>query len=171
MAIHTRIPRRSTDNGSASLWFVSAVFLAMTIAWVAVSLGTVISGRHAAGGAADLAALAAAARLEATAAFNGTAALNTGVRGGATTPFTESDETTRRSACIAAAQVAARNHAKLTTCRIVNGSVAVEVRVDVPLYAAHRWVVTVRAKARAGPAAVTSESLAPTGNPSPRKHG
>jgi len=170
VAIHTWRPRRSTDNGSASLWFVSAVFLAMTIGWVGLSLGTVISGRHAAGGAADLAALAAAARLETTAEFNGTAALHTGDRDGATTPSTESDETTRRSACTAAAQVAERNHAKLTTCRIVNGSVDVEVRVDVPLYAAHRWVVTVRAEARAGPAAVTSEGRAPPGNPSLREH-
>lgn len=109
------------DRGSMTVWSAAVIALVALSASIAVAYGTAVVGRHRAGTAADLAALAAAVR----------------VVDGAT------------GACRTAAAVAARNGGVLRGCRVAGTDVEVSVARSVRL--AGLGVRTVVVRARAGP--------------------
>ncbi|MGH3326981.1 MAG: Rv3654c family TadE-like protein [Streptomycetales bacterium] len=113
--------RRPADAGSGTVW----VLLLVSVVWVAgtftLALGQVLAARHRAGGAADLAALAAAERV---------------VDG-------------RSQACGAAERVVRANDASLVAC-VLQGDVA-DVLVEVSFPALLEVLPPARARARAGP--------------------
>lgn len=109
------------DRGSMTIWAAAATALIGLSLGVALTYGTAVVGRHRAGTAADLAALAAAVRVP-----DGPAA-----------------------ACRAAATVAARNGSAVRTCQVVGSDVEIVVSRAVDL--AGVGPRTVVARARAGP--------------------
>ena len=109
------------DRGSMTIWAAAVVALVSLSAGVALAYGSAVVGRHRAGTAADLSALAAAVRV---------------VEGEA-------------AACRTAAAVAARNGGVLRGCRVAGADV--EVAVARPVRLAGLGVRTVVVRARAGP--------------------
>jgi secretion/DNA translocation related TadE-like protein len=109
------------DRGSVTVWVVGFVALVWLAATAATAYGGAVIGRHRAGTAADLTALAAAMHV-----LDGESA-----------------------ACSVAADVAGRNGAVLRICRVAGADVEVEVArsVDVAGVGMHTAV----ARARAGP--------------------
>jgi secretion/DNA translocation related TadE-like protein len=110
-----------TDRGSATVWLVGLAGLVLLASTAGVVRGAALVARHRVEAAADLAALAAAARLA----------------GGSGDP------------CAAARQVAGANGAALTACHL-SGRVAeveAETTLDAGLLGRHR----AHARARAGP--------------------
>jgi len=94
------------DDGSATVWVLTAAFLLSAVAVGALWAGGVTAAHSKAATAADLAALAAAVKLPASVA----------------------------SVCTEARRVAERNEAELAGCRVeADGSVVVLARVRVPL--------------------------------------
>ncbi|MGH3342160.1 MAG: Rv3654c family TadE-like protein [Carbonactinosporaceae bacterium] len=114
-------PRRSADAGSGTVWVLLLVSVVWAVGTFTLALGQALSARHRAGGAADLAALAAAERV---------------VDG-------------RSQACGAAERVVRANDAHLVACAI-QGDVA-DVLVEVPFPALLEVLPPSRARARAGP--------------------
>jgi secretion/DNA translocation related TadE-like protein len=115
--------RVSGERGSATVWVVALAGLLAALGAAGVLVGVAVAGRHRATGAADLAALAGAAR-----AVVGDPA-----------------------ACSAAARVAAANGAELELCTTLAGA-EVEVRVRIPVRLGPLGVIDARGHARAGPA-------------------
>lgn len=137
---------RVRDRGSAAVWVLACCALLVVVATVGVVRALAVLARHRAEASADLAALAAAGRI--------------GV----------SDD-----ACGAAARDAARNGARLTSCRLTlaadgrSGTVTVRVSYVARLPLAGTRAVTASARAArlpadgsALPAAVASGSSPPT---------
>lgn len=126
-------PRRTTgdrparfrgDDGVASVWTATAAAVLLLTATVCVDVAAAVRARHVAAAAADLAALAAAGRT---------------VDGPG-------------PACALAADVAARNGARLTGCRLEGWDALVETRTPwTGLLPVHD---PAGARARAGPAPV-----------------
>ncbi len=112
-----------SDRGSASVWLVGLAGLVLLASAAGVVRGAAVVVRHRVEAAADLAALAAAARL---------------ADGSGGDP------------CAAASQVAAANGAVLSGCRLAGSTAEVEAEatLDAGLLGRHR----ARARARAGPA-------------------
>jgi secretion/DNA translocation related TadE-like protein len=114
-----------SDDGSASIWVLGCAALLAVVTAVAVLRGTAVLARHRAEGAADLAALAAAAHIGVDSA-----------------------------ACAAAAAVAAANGARVQSCVLSQGTDArsgtVVVRVVLPVDLPGATVGSVSASARAG---------------------
>ncbi|MFB4305105.1 Rv3654c family TadE-like protein [Actinomadura sp. GTD37] len=111
-----------SDRGSGTVWVVAFSALVWVVGVAAIAVGGVRGARHQGDAAADMAALAAAARV---------------VEGGG-------------SACALAGEIAAESGARLTRCR-VSGDVAevsVTVRLKVPMGIGGLRVVS---RARAGP--------------------
>lgn len=113
------------DRGAASIWVIACCGLVAVVAYVGVVRASAVLARHRADSAADLAALAGAARI-------GTGA----------------------DPCVAAAEVAAANHAEVIACvphLAADGrSGGVTVRVAMPVVLALVGARTVLADARAG---------------------
>ena len=118
---------RGGERGSATVWALSIIILLAAAMMLALALASAVIARHRAARAADLAALAGAARV-----FAGPAA-----------------------ACDRAAQIARRNSAVLEVCELRGTSVAVEVSLAAaPLRWAGRQVLAPargRARAKVGP--------------------
>lgn len=118
------LPRAAKEGGSASVWILVAALLALFVGSVVVLRSAAVLARHRAEAAADLAALAAAARI------------GTGL-----------------DACSAAGPIAAANGAVLTSCttRLAadgrSGTVSVQVRLHFHL--APLGVADADARARA----------------------
>ena len=117
-------PARSDERGSASILLVALSGLLSVFAALALSVGAVAVARHRAASAADLAALAAAARWA----------------GG------------QSAACASAGDVARAGGAVLARCR-VDGDVA-QVLAEAPLPGGLARLGVARAAARAGPVGV-----------------
>jgi secretion/DNA translocation related TadE-like protein len=116
---------RPAEHGAAGLLTVWASAAVLAVAVTALAWGGALVARHRAGRAADIAALAGAATLQA---------------GG--------------DGCTAAARLAGAQGARVTSCEVVAATtVLLEVAVDVVGPAA-RWgrLPPARARARAGPA-------------------
>ncbi|SDX70250.1 helicase/secretion neighborhood TadE-like protein [Modestobacter sp. DSM 44400] len=111
------------ERGSATVWMVALAGLLAAVGMAAVLVGAAVIGRHRAGTAADLAALAAAGRA---------------VVGDP-------------QACDVAGRVAAANGATVDSCTVAAGAV-VEVRVRVPVRLGPLGVLDAPGRARAGPA-------------------
>ena len=111
------------ERGSATVWLVALAGLLAVVGVATVLVGAAVVGRHRAGAAADLAALAGAGR-----AVLGDPA-----------------------ACAVATTVAIANGASMDSCRIGAGAV-VEVHVRVPVRLGLLGTVSARGRARAGPA-------------------
>jgi secretion/DNA translocation related TadE-like protein len=114
---------RSRERGSATVWVIALAGLLAALGTAGVLVGAAVAGRHRAAAAADLAALAGAARA---------------VVGDST-------------ACSAAAHIAAANGAVLQRCATLPGA-EVEVSVRVPVRLGPLGVVEAHGRARAGPA-------------------
>ncbi len=100
--------RRSTgDGGSASVWTVSLLMVALVSTLAACLVGAAVAARHVAGAAADLAALAAAQLLVGSPAGTGP------------------DVAAR--ACATAGAVAAANGGRLLSCHVDGTTVDVAV--------------------------------------------
>lgn len=112
---------RPTDRGSATVLVLALVAVLTAVAALLTAGGALVVARHQADSAADLAALAAAAR-----ALDGTPA-----------------------ACRAAGQVARTGGAALTGCRLLGEVAVVTVEVEPPGGLAS--LGTARTTARAGP--------------------
>ena len=114
----------SADGGAAGLLTVWASALVLAVSVTALAWGGTLVARHRADRAADIAALGGAATLQA---------------GG--------------DGCAAAARLADAQGARVTSCRVIDATVLLEVAVDVVGPAA-RWgrLPPARARARAGPA-------------------
>jgi len=129
-----RDPQRGQDRGSASIWVLAGALLLFAVAAAGTLRGLAVLARHRAESAADLAALAAAGRI--------------GV----------ADD-----ACARAADIAARNDARVTSCRVRlaadgrSGAVRVVVAAPVALPGIGSRQVT--ASARAGREPAPEESL------------
>ena len=113
----------SGERGSATVWVVALGGLLAALGVAGVLVGAAVTGRHRATAAADLAALAGAARA---------------VVGDPT-------------ACSVAARIAAENGAQLQTCTSVPGGI-VDVRVRVPVRLGPLGETEAHGRARAGPA-------------------
>ncbi|MBP2364405.1 Rv3654c family TadE-like protein [Pseudonocardia parietis] len=138
MSTHRRRDRLGADDtGVASVWAATAAAVLLVTATVCVDVAAAVRARHVAAAAADLSALAAAGR-----AVEGVDV-----------------------ACRVATDLAARNRAALTACRLDGWDALVETEVR------RSGLLPVRgpasARARAGPAPVTG---APTGT-TPDDHG
>ncbi|MGC9668198.1 Rv3654c family TadE-like protein [Planosporangium sp. 12N6] len=110
-----------SERGSASLWVLGVGLAVLTFAGAVAAVGSVLVADHRAEAAADLGALAGAAR-----AGEG-----------------------RSAACDRAGQVAAANGARLMECRLDGLDVVVDVEVEPA--GVGRPVGPGRARARAGP--------------------
>ncbi len=110
------------ERGSATVWMVALAGLLAAVGMAVVLVGAALVGRHRAGAAADLAALAGAGR----------AAVGD------------------PQACAAAARVATANGGMLDGCDVRPGAV-VEVRVRVPVRLGPLGVLVATGRARAGP--------------------
>ena len=118
-------PSRARDRGSGTVLALAVGFAAVSMAWAGAGLGSAVLARHRAETAADLAALAAAARPQVAAP----------------------------GACQAAARLAMANGARLLTCRAGgNGAVSVSVAVPVLVPGLGPAWGSATASARAGPA-------------------
>ena len=112
------------DRGSASIWVLAASLVVLAFGYTVTTRGVAVVARHRANAAADLAALAAAARI--------------GVGG---------------DPCASARSIAEANHAALTMCQAAvdpdgrAGTVAVTVTAefDVPIVGARSVVSSARA--------------------------
>ncbi|HKD97003.1 MAG TPA: Rv3654c family TadE-like protein [Micromonosporaceae bacterium] len=113
-----------TDQGSATVWVLSACVLVVSIGLACVVAVAAVVGRHRAQAAADLAALAGARY----------AALG------------------EAAACAAAGAVVDANGARVTACRLDGLDLVVSVAVEVP--GAPAALGPARATARAGPAGI-----------------
>jgi secretion/DNA translocation related TadE-like protein len=102
--VTVRNARLGSDRGSASLWLLGVALAVVLLAGAVTVAGGLLVARHRAQAAADLGALAGAAR-----AFEGQAA-----------------------ACSAAARIAAANGASVTACRVEGLDVVLTVRVEGP---------------------------------------
>ena len=111
----------SRDRGSATVWLAGLAALIGLVTLVALVHGSAVITRHKAATAADLAALAAAARVP-----DGAAA-----------------------ACATAKEIAARNGGSLARCALSGDDVEIEVTRPVVLGSLGSWLAT--ASARAGP--------------------
>ncbi|GAA1391063.1 hypothetical protein GCM10009613_32860 [Pseudonocardia kongjuensis] len=122
-AVAARLGRlRRDDRGIASVWAATAAAALLLTATVCIDVGAAIRARQVAAAAADLAALAAAGR-----SVDGT-----------------------EGACRVAADIAVRNGAELTGCRLDGWDVLVGTRVQrAGLLPVHGPAT---ARARAGPA-------------------
>ncbi|MCI0685706.1 MAG: flp pilus-assembly TadE/G-like family protein [Sporichthyaceae bacterium] len=114
-------PAGGTDRGSATIFGLIAVVLVTLVGMAGVLLGYAVVGRHRAAAAADLAALAGAAR-----AVDGSA-----------------------PACAVVGEVASANGASISNCRL--DGLAVEVVTEVRLPPLFGVPVVARSRARAGP--------------------
>lgn len=105
-------PTHRDDTGIATMWAVCWMAVCLTVAWVALVVAAAVAQQHQVDGAADLASVSAAARLQ---------------RGG--------------DACSAAARVAAANGVVLSRCLVDGEDVVVAVRelLRLPL-GIRRWV-------------------------------
>lgn len=120
-------PARKASEGSATVAMLTGIGLVVAATGVVVALGVGAETRHHAQGAADAAALAAAAD-----ALVGPA-----------------------GACERARELAAANGARLEGCSLTNAIADVQVSVDLP--GALRPLGPVVARARAGPASVAAK--------------
>jgi secretion/DNA translocation related TadE-like protein len=126
------VSRPRGDAGSASIWVLAAALLLVVVGAAGTLRGLAVLARHRVESAADLAALAAAARI------------------GLGTDF-----------CARAADIAARNGARLRSCRVDldpdgrSGSVRVVVETLVRLPVAGDRRVTASARAGRDPASTT----------------
>jgi len=111
----------SGERGSATVWVLVLCGVLATVGVAVVLMGAAVVARHRAGAAADLAALAGAARA---------------VQGG--------------DGCGEASRLARANAAQLTGCDVEPGG-RVLVTVDVPVALGRLGVFTASARARAGP--------------------
>jgi secretion/DNA translocation related TadE-like protein len=114
--------RPAADSGTATLWAAGAIAALFLIAGLVFTIGAAVAARHRAAGAADLAALAAAAHA----------------------PSGQPD------ACRKAQWVVERMHARLRRCEISDWIAVVEVSVE-PIGLLAPFGST-NAHARAGPA-------------------
>ncbi|SDC43347.1 helicase/secretion neighborhood TadE-like protein [Geodermatophilus telluris] len=112
------------ERGSATVWTVALAGVLVAVGLAAVLVGAAVVARHRAGAAADLAALAGAAR-----AVAGDPA-----------------------ACDTAGEVARANGAALTACTVADGAV-VAVTVEVAVRLGPLASRTAQGRARAGPVA------------------
>jgi secretion/DNA translocation related TadE-like protein len=110
------------ERGSATVWVLALAGVLAVVGAAAVLVAAAVTARHRAGGAADLAALAAAGRAV----------------------------TGDPDACAAAAEVAHRNGARLATCTVEDGAVAA-VTVTVPVRLGPLGLFEATGRARAGP--------------------
>ena len=111
----------ANDSGSATVWAAGGIAALLLIVGMVVAIGAAAATRHRASGAADLAALAAAAH-----ATDG-----------------------EGPACARALWVAQRMRARLTACRLHGWDAEVEITVQPPdLLVGFGWAT---AHARAGP--------------------
>ena len=125
MCIRDRARPGRDDSGVASVWAATAAAVLLLTATVCVDVAAAVRARHVASAAADLSALAAAGR-----AVEGP-----------------------DIACRVATDLAARNDAELTGCRLDGWDALVETQVRRSgLLPVHR---PASARARAGPAPVT----------------
>jgi secretion/DNA translocation related TadE-like protein len=113
----------SGERGSATVWVVALAGLLAALGTAGVLVGAAVVGRHRATAAADLAALAGAARAVVA----------------------------DPAACSVAAGIAAANGAELEECSAGPGAI-VDVRVSVPVRLGPLGTTRARARARAGPA-------------------
>ncbi len=105
-------PLASGQSGMATVWAVCWVAVCLTVGWVGIGLAAAEARQHHIDGAADLAAVSAAARLQ---------------RGG--------------DPCAAAVTVAEVNDVLLADCRTEGEDVVVTVREEVALpFGIRRWV-------------------------------
>jgi secretion/DNA translocation related TadE-like protein len=109
------------DRGSGSIWLAGLLAVVMLTATVGLAAGTAVLARHRAEAAADLAALAGAARI---------------AEG-------EAD------GCAAARKVAAANGGRVSAC--VRTGEDLDVMVSAPVEVVGLGVLAVSARARAGP--------------------
>ena len=114
--------RDEGERGSATVYLVALAAVLAVVAAAAVLVGAAVVGRHRAGAAADLAALAGAGRAVLA----------------------------DPAACDAAARVAAANGAVVERCAVGAGAV-VEVQVGVPVRLGPLGVLPAHGRARAGP--------------------
>lgn len=112
---------QAQDGGSASIWILAAMSLVLLAGFVASSVGAACVARHRAESAADLAALAGAARAA----------------------------TGKPDACARAAAVAVANGGQLVACDVLGADVLVTVSVTPPGLPARFG--RARGRARAGP--------------------
>ena len=123
MSGHRRRPRRSGhDRGTATLWAVGGIAVLCLLAVIAVAYGAVVQIQHRATAAADLAALAGAGY----APYGVTAA------------------------CERARWVASGMRVRVTSCRLAEWDVLIEVSAALPGGLSRLGVITERS--RAGPA-------------------
>ncbi|MES9602978.1 Rv3654c family TadE-like protein [Actinomadura sp. NPDC000929] len=117
-----RVKVRGGDRGSGTVWVLGFAVLVWVVGVAAVLVGGVRGARHGGEAAADMAALAGAARV---------------VDGG-------------RSACARARQIASGSGARMVRCRVRGETVDVSVAVEVPMLMGlkGRRIVS---RARAGP--------------------
>ncbi|MBA2561012.1 MAG: flp pilus-assembly TadE/G-like family protein [Propionibacteriales bacterium] len=92
------------DDGLATVWGVAWVAVCLTVGWLAVTATAIMSAQHHLDGAADLAAVSAAARLQS---------------GG--------------DACGVAERIAQANHAELAGCQVDGSDVVVSVAGSIVL--------------------------------------
>ncbi|MGI8700428.1 MAG: Rv3654c family TadE-like protein [Nocardioidaceae bacterium] len=92
-------PTHDHDSGIATTWAVCWMAVCLTVGWIALVLAAAVARQHSVDGAADLASLSAAARLQS---------------GG--------------DPCAAAARVAAANGVLLSRCHVDGEDVVVTVR-------------------------------------------
>jgi secretion/DNA translocation related TadE-like protein len=111
----------SRDRGSATIWLAGLAGLIGLVTLAALVQGSAVIARHRAATAADLAALAAAARVPEGAG----------------------------AACAAATEIAARNGGSLTRCVLSGDDVEIDVSRPLVLGRLGSWAAL--ASARAGP--------------------
>ena len=115
------------ERGSATVWVMVLCGVLATVGVAVVLTGAAVVARHRAGAAADLAALAGAARA---------------VQGA--------------DACGEAARLAAANAAELTGCEVEPGG-RVRVTVSVPVALGRLGIFSATGRARAGPVPVGAD--------------
>jgi secretion/DNA translocation related TadE-like protein len=119
-----RVSRLRDERGSATVWVLALAGVLAAVGVAVVLVAVALVARHRAGAAADLAALAAAGH-----AVTGDPAV-----------------------CAAAAEVARRNGARLSSCAPGDGA-TVSVTVTVPVRLGRLGLFTATGRARAGPVA------------------
>lgn len=116
-----RCPARTAERGAATVHAASIVVVLLAVSLIGLQVGSISRLQHAVTSTADLAALAAS-----RAAADGA------------------------DGCSAAARVAERNHARLTSCELAQAAATVEVTASSARMWGRTW--TVRRHARAAPA-------------------
>jgi secretion/DNA translocation related TadE-like protein len=97
-------PRLPREDGVATVWAITWIFVCLTIGWVGVVVAAVVAAQHRLDAAADLSALSAAAELQ---------------RGS--------------DACLAAADIARGNAVGISGCQVDGDDVVVTVAGTVSL--------------------------------------